>query len=101
MNRRVFINLGHWFLRSRLIAWAISAALAVSAPTHAACSETHRLLDGVTLFVVNPQGRDFSIELDVRDCNSGNTGPGNVVISDLLFKLYAPDGRTLIREIIP
>ncbi|MBI4603611.1 MAG: hypothetical protein HY721_16790 [Planctomycetes bacterium] len=62
---------------------------------------TFRLLDGLTAFLVNPEGKDFTLALEVRDLNSGATGPGNVVFSELLFKVYAPDGRTLVREVVP
>lgn len=58
--------------------------------------ETYRLYDGVTLFVNNNEGRDFAIHLGVRDANLFEHGPREV-----LFKVYDPQGRTLVRKIIP
>ena len=61
-----------------------------------AAESTYRLYDGITAFVDNPEGRDFSISLDVRDINHRMHGP-----SELLVKIYGPDGRPVVREIIP
>lgn len=66
---------------------AISSALAVGT--------TYRLYDGITAFVVNPDGRDFTLTLDVRDINHRMHGP-----SELLVKVYPPDGKPVVREII-
>ena len=57
---------------------------------------THRLYDGITAFVVNAEGKEFSVTLDVRDLNFHETGPREVLV-----KIYDPDGRTVVREVIP
>ncbi len=69
-------------------------ALAAAAP--ASTGSTHRLYDGLTAFVHNPEGRDFAVSIDVRDLNLFESGPREV-----LFKVTAPDGRTLVREVVP
>ena len=56
---------------------------------------THRLYDGITAFVVNAEGKEFSVTLDVRDLNFLESGPREV-----LLKIYDPDGRTIVREVI-
>lgn len=55
----------------------------------------HRLYDGITSFVNNPDGKSFKIELDVRDINFRMEGP-----SELLVKVYSPDGKPAVREIV-
>lgn len=57
---------------------------------------TYRLYDGVTFYVNNPEGKDFTIQLDLRDLNLLASGPREV-----LFKVYDPDGYPVVREIIP
>ena len=57
---------------------------------------THRLYDGITAFVANAEGKGFSVTLDVRDLNFHETGPREVLV-----KIYDPDGRTVVREVIP
>ncbi len=49
----------------------------------------------ITAFVANPGGRPFTITLDVRDINHRMHGP-----SELLVKVYPPDGKPVIREVI-
>lgn len=61
-----------------------------------AAESTHRLHDGVTAFVNNPEGRDFQVALDVRDINIYENGPREV-----LCKIYDPDGKPVVREVIP
>lgn len=58
--------------------------------------QTYRLYRGVTLYVANPAGAEFTVDLDVRDLNLFANGPREV-----LFKVYDPDGRPVVREIIP
>ena len=70
--------------------------LALPAAGLGATGETYRLYDGITLFVNNEAGRDFTLSLDVRDINLLEKGP-----RELLVKVYDPDGRTVIREVIP
>lgn len=76
----------------------LSALLAVHSlvPTASASESTHRLYDGITAFVNNPDGREFTVTLDVRDINHRMHGP-----SELLIKVYPPDGRPVVREVIP
>ena len=55
-----------------------------------------RLYDGITVYVNNPEGKPLSLRLDVRDLNLYANGPREV-----LFKVYDPEGRPVVREIIP
>lgn len=57
---------------------------------------TCRLYDGLTAYVNNPAGAAFSVQLEIRDINLLAQGPREV-----LFKVYDPDGRPVVREIIP
>jgi hypothetical protein len=66
-----------------------------SAQTQAA-EQTFRLYRGVTLYVHNPEGKDFNVNLQVRDMNIYANGPREV-----LFKVYGPDGKPVVREIVP
>lgn len=75
--------------------WLILAFLVVSLPASAA-SPTCRLYEGVTAFVNNSGGKDFTVTLDVRDINTFENGPREV-----LFKVYDPDGKAVVREVIP
>lgn len=61
-----------------------------------AAEATYRLHDGITAFVHNVAGKDFTVTLDVRDVNLFENGPREV-----LFKAYDPDGRAVVREVIP
>ena len=61
-----------------------------------ASETTYRLYDGITAFVTNPDGRPFTVTLDVRDINHRMHGP-----SELLVKVYPPDGKPVVREVIP
>jgi hypothetical protein len=66
-------------------------------PTYAADDgQFYRLFEGITAYVDNPEGKDFTIGLDVRDLNLVANGPREV-----LFKVYDPDGKPVVREIIP
>jgi hypothetical protein len=55
-----------------------------------------RLHDAATVLLDHPSGAAFGIELDVRDLNAAPRGP-----AELLVKVYGPDGRLLVREIVP
>ena len=61
-----------------------------------ASETTYRLYDGITAFVTNPDGRPFTVTLEVRDINHRMHGP-----SELLVKVYPPDGKPVVREVIP
>jgi hypothetical protein len=63
---------------------------------HASADQTFRLLSGVTLYAPNPSGAPLTVTLTVRDLNLYAAGP-----RELLFKIYDPDGRPVVREIIP
>jgi hypothetical protein len=56
----------------------------------------YRLHEGITVYAVNPEGKDFTVRLDVRDLNLQANGPREV-----LFKVYDPTGKPVVREIIP
>lgn len=62
----------------------------------AAEESARRLYDGVTAFVHSPEGKAFTVTLEVRDLNHRMHGP-----SELLVKVYPPDGRPVVREVIP
>jgi hypothetical protein len=77
---------------------AILASFLVLVPHgHAQTTEQFfRLHEGITAYVNNPEGKDFTVSLDVRDLNLYANGPREV-----LFKVYDPDGKPVVREIIP
>lgn len=56
----------------------------------------YRLHEGITAYVNNPDGKEFKVSLDVRDLNLYANGPREV-----LFKVYDPDGKPVVREVIP
>lgn len=69
----------------------------VSAQAPAAPAENfYRLYEGITAYIHNPEGKDFSVGVDVRDLNLYANGPREV-----LFKIYDPDGNAVVREVIP
>jgi len=74
------------------------AALTGSALNLAVAGEarTLRLYDAATFFILNPEGIDFEVQLDVRDINHRGCGPG-----EMLVKIYPPDGRPVVREVMP
>jgi hypothetical protein len=90
------------FLSLALLLCAVAPALAAApeeqprlAPVDADGS-TFRLSDGFTLLVHNPEGKPFSVGLDVRDLNLLEPGA-----RDVLFKVYDPTGKAVVREVIP
>ena len=83
--------------RGLAVGWVVACALTLSPVTAAAAGESvFRLHEGITAYVDNPDGRDFTVSLDVRDINLYANGPREV-----LFKVYDPDGRPVVREVIP
>ena len=88
--------------RGMTVGWCVlglglsDAAPASGAGQAATTERTFRLSEGVTLYVVNPDGKDFTVSLDVRDLNLFANGP-----REMLFKVYDPDGVPVVREIIP
>ena len=81
-------------MRSRKLCALLALFCIVTTPE--AKGRTFRLHEGITAYVVNPEGKDFTVSLDVRDINLYANGP-----RELLFKVYDPDGRPVVREIIP
>jgi hypothetical protein len=73
-----------------------SFACLLLAPALAAGESTHRLQDGITAHIHNPDARTFTVSLTVRDLNLYENGPREV-----LCKVYDPDGKVLVREVIP
>ena len=80
----------------RCLASLVSAILAAGTAAAQPAEQFFRLHEGVTAYVPNPDGKDFSVRLDVRDLNLYANGPREV-----LFKVYDPDGKPVVREIIP
>jgi len=79
------------------IVGVVLGGLALTLAAGVSASETtYRLYDGITAFVANPDGRPFTVTLDVRDLNHRMHGP-----SELLVKVYPPDGKPVIREAVP
>ncbi len=74
---------------------AITLLLAEHAPAEPA-ARTFRLCEGITIYALNPQDRKFDIGLDVRDLNIFANGP-----REILFKVYDPDGKPVVREVLP
>lgn len=76
--------------------WIIVASACLIATPSAFAESTHRLNDGITAFVNNADGRDFTVRLTVRDLNLFETGPREVLV-----KVYDPEGRAVVRKVIP
>ena len=72
------------------------ACLLLMSSFASAADVTCRLYQGVTAYVDNSSGVDFTVELDVRDLNIFANGP-----REILFKIYDPDGQAVVREYIP
>jgi hypothetical protein len=75
-----------------------SAARAAEAQKNAAIQpeDVHRLHDGMTVLLNNDQGSAFELVLKVRDINYSPRGP-----AELLAKVYDPQGRVVVREVVP
>ena len=79
----------------------VRAALALLAaawmvPAAHAYEETFRLYHGIRAYVDNPSGDAFQLDLDLRDLNLIADGPREV-----LLKVYDPQRKAVVREIIP
>lgn len=61
-----------------------------------AAQPTFRLYEGLTMLVDNSEGTGFTFALDVRDLNLTEPGP-----REILFKIYDPSGKPVVREVIP
>ena len=70
--------------------------IALTLATTLPAAQTHRLYDGITAFVHNPDGQTFNVGLHVRDINHRFHGP-----SELLVKIYDPDGHLVARDVLP
>lgn len=73
----------------------LAAILACLVVNNVQSGEHYRLHEGLTTYIHNPDGKDFTINLDVRDLNLFANGPREV-----LFKVYDPDGKPVVREVI-
>lgn len=94
------VRFSRWFLRgvARLTVvffFTITKPLPSAPPAAEPGAETHRLYDGITVFVNNTEGRDFTLTLGVQDLNLLEKGPREVLV-----KAYSPAGNTLVREVI-
>ncbi|MBI3987473.1 MAG: hypothetical protein HY343_11165 [Lentisphaerae bacterium] len=56
---------------------------------------TFRFYQGVTAYILNPDGAPFDVTLDVRDWNLMENGP-----REMLIKLSGPDGRPVDRRVL-
>ncbi len=85
-------------MRPSALTWALFVCVTfLPAPALAAPGEQfYRLHEGITAYVPNPEGKDFTVRLAVRDLNLYANGPREV-----LFKVYDPDGKPVVREVIP
>lgn len=78
-----------------LLASLAAAGLAAAAEPAFTNGATFRLYDGVTAYVLNPDGQPFTATLDLRDWNVFESGP-----REALVKIYAPDGSAVVRRVI-
>ncbi len=58
-----------------ILALLTAVAAGAQAPAAATTERTFRLHEGVTLFVLNPDGKAFTVGLEVRDLNLFANGP--------------------------
>ena len=79
-----------------LVMLLVTPALLRAAAAPDTAGEVFRLYEGITAYVYNPEGKDFTVGLDVRDINLYANGPREV-----LYKIYDPDGKPVVRESIP
>lgn len=79
-----------------MLRWLLTIVVVVAVASPAAGDSTHRLHDGVTTFVLNAEGKDFTVRLTVRDLNLFETGPREVLV-----KVYDPAGNAVVRKVIP
>ncbi|MCS6852342.1 MAG: hypothetical protein NZ700_14350 [Gemmataceae bacterium] len=87
-------------MRGRSMVMVIVACAVVTRTVDAGvivqAGHTYRLYDGITGFIVNREGKEFTLTLEVRDINLMETGPREVLV-----KLYDPDGAAVVRQVIP
>src|ERR1051325_9137301 len=83
-------------MKMQKMARTITALGLLGAATCCHALQTYRLYEGLTAYVNNPGGKEFTVNLDVRDLNLFANGP-----REILFKVYDPDGQPAVREIIP
>jgi hypothetical protein len=76
--------------------YLVFVAVSLCTPAHLIGAATWRLYDGITAYVPNPEGKSFTLTLQVRDLNLLETGPREVLV-----KVYDPDGGMLVRNVIP
>ncbi len=74
----------------------LTAAILLGQTVWAGQPRTYRLYDAATFFFNNPEGIAFELKLDVRDINHRGCGPG-----EMLVKVYPPDGKLLVRAVMP
>jgi len=74
----------------------LSALTTIVANAAESPEQFYRLYEGITAYVNNADGKEFTVNLDLRDLNLFANGPREV-----LFKVYDPDGQPVVREIIP
>lgn len=79
-----------------MLRWLLSLSLFFTCVSVSVAQSTHRLHDGVTAFVNNADGKDFTVHLAVRDLNLFETGPREVLV-----KVYDPAGNAVVRKVIP
>jgi hypothetical protein len=75
---------------------SVVLALALAAAGANAEAPNYRLYEELVAFLHNPDGKEFALTLDARDINHIAAGP-----SELLVKVYAPDGQFFVREVVP
>ncbi|MCX5658306.1 MAG: hypothetical protein NTW19_01120 [Planctomycetota bacterium] len=84
-------------IRTMVVAMSLAmVGLGCATSALAQGERTFRLREGVTALVANPEGKDFTVAIDVRDINLEANGPREV-----LFKVYDPEGKPVVREVIP
>ncbi|MCX5661603.1 MAG: hypothetical protein NTW19_18150 [Planctomycetota bacterium] len=78
---------------------ALAASLLLAAPARAANPEPpvfYHLRQGVTFYVVNPSGKDFTVDLDLKDLNIYCQGAQTALV-----KVYGPEGEVAVDDEIP
>ncbi len=58
--------------------------------------QTYRLYEGITAYINNPRGQNFTMHLELRDLHLFAGGAHEV-----LLKIYDPDGVPVVREFLP
>ena len=87
-------------MKTRLVVVLLQLLTLIAAPAAMAQADesarTYRLYEGITAYVNNPDGKDFTVSFDLRDLNIYASGPREVLV-----KVYDPEGRPVVREVIP